>query len=64
LFDAAQAIIQNRTRRVSDSEMLERLKTLYQYRGFLWGLIIDEAEGLALRFTRRSNSAARIAAAR
>ncbi len=27
LFDAAQAIIQNRSRRVSDTEMLERLKT-------------------------------------
>ena len=46
LFDAAQAIIQNRSRRVSDTEMLERLKTLYQDRGFLSGLIIDEAEGL------------------
>ena len=33
LFDAAQAIIQNRSRRMSDDEMLERLKTLYQARG-------------------------------
>ncbi len=46
LFDAAQAIIQSRSRRVSDEEMLERLKTLYQARGHLSGLIIDEADGL------------------
>jgi DNA invertase Pin-like site-specific DNA recombinase len=46
LFDAAHAIIQNRSRRVSDNEMLERLKILYQERGALSGLIIDEAEGL------------------
>ena len=46
LFDAAQAIIQNRSRRISDDEMLERLETLYQARGYLSGLIIDEADGL------------------
>jgi CRP-like cAMP-binding protein len=46
LFDAAQAIIQSRSRRLSESEMLHRLRTLYQARGFLSGLIIDEADGL------------------
>jgi DNA invertase Pin-like site-specific DNA recombinase len=46
LFDAAQAIIQNRSRRMSEEDMLERLRTLYQARGHLSGLIIDEAEDL------------------
>jgi DNA invertase Pin-like site-specific DNA recombinase len=46
LFDAAQAIIQNRSRRMSEGDMLDRLRTLYQARGHLSGLIIDEAEGL------------------
>lgn len=46
LFDAAEAIIQSRSRRVSDEEMLQRLKTLYQARGYLSGLVIDEADGL------------------
>ena len=47
LFDAAQAIIQNRSRRMSEADMLDSLRTLYQARGHLSGLIIDEAEGLA-----------------
>jgi len=46
LFDAAQAIIQNRSRRISEEDMLDSLRTLYQARGHLSGLIIDEAEGL------------------
>src|SRR5262249_26045552 len=46
LFDAAQAIIQNRSRRISDQEMLDGLRTLYQARGYLSGLIIDEADEL------------------
>jgi len=46
LFDAAQAIIQNRSRRISEDEMLDRLRVLYQARGYLSGLIIDEADGL------------------
>ncbi|MCW5701975.1 MAG: recombinase family protein [Bradyrhizobium sp.] len=46
LFDAAQAIIQNRSRRISEGEMLDRLRVLYQARGYLSGLIIDEADGL------------------
>jgi DNA invertase Pin-like site-specific DNA recombinase len=46
LFDAAQAIIQNRSRRISNEDMIDRLRTLYQSRGHLSGLIIDEADGL------------------
>lgn len=46
LFDAAQAIIQNRSRRMSEEDMLGRLKALYQARGHLSGLIIDEAADL------------------
>ncbi len=33
LFDAAQAIIQNRSRRISDEDMLHGLQTLYHARG-------------------------------
>jgi hypothetical protein len=46
LFDAALAIIQSRARRISNEDMLDRLRTLYQARGYLSGLIIDEADGL------------------
>src|SRR5579883_1715905 len=46
LYDAAQAIIQNRSRRMSENEMINRLRTLYQSRGQLSGLIIDDAEDL------------------
>lgn len=54
LFDAAQAIIQSRSRRISESEMLDRLRILYQARGFLSGLIIDEADGLPSSSTYRA----------
>jgi DNA invertase Pin-like site-specific DNA recombinase len=46
LFDAAQAIIHLRSLRFSDEEMLDGLRQLVQERGFLSGLIIDEAEHL------------------
>lgn len=46
LHDAAQAIIQSRSRRMSNEEMIQQLKELYQDRGHLSGLIIDEADGL------------------
>jgi DNA invertase Pin-like site-specific DNA recombinase len=46
LYDAAQAIIQNRARRISNEEMIDRLRTLYHARGHLSGLIIDEADDL------------------
>jgi len=46
LFDAAQEIIRERSRRLSNEEMLEGLQKLLQDRGFLSGLVIDESEHL------------------
>lgn len=45
-FYTAQGIIRARARRFSDQELLEKLRGLFQRRGFLSGLIIDEAEGM------------------
>jgi Site-specific recombinases, DNA invertase Pin homologs len=45
-FYMAQGIISARARRFTDEELLDRLKALYQRRGLLSGLIIDEAEGM------------------
>lgn len=44
LFDAARAIIGERSRKLSDEEMLEALQQLLQSRGYLSGLVIDETE--------------------
>ncbi|MEM1106850.1 MAG: recombinase family protein [Pseudomonadota bacterium] len=44
LFHMAQGIIRERARRFSDEEMLDRLKRLYEKRGVLSGIIIDEYE--------------------
>jgi DNA invertase Pin-like site-specific DNA recombinase len=46
VFYTAQGIIRARARRYTDEELLERLRGLYQNRGFLSGLVIDEAEGM------------------
>lgn len=46
LFDAAQAIITERSHRLTDEEMLSSLRTLYHTHGQLSGLIIDETENL------------------
>ena len=46
LFDAAQTIIRERSRRFSDAEMLEGLRCLLDRHGYLSGLIIDESEHL------------------
>lgn len=46
LFYTAQGIMRARFRRYSDSELLERLRELYQSRGFLSGLVINETEGM------------------
>jgi hypothetical protein len=43
LFAAAQTIMAERYQRLSDGEMLERLNGLYERRGLLSSLIIDEA---------------------
>lgn len=45
LFNAARAIIQARSYRMPDDEMLCVLKTIYKKRGYLSGLVIDESEG-------------------
>lgn len=46
IFYTAQGIIRARARRYTDEELIERLRNLYQHRGFLSGLIIDETEGM------------------
>jgi hypothetical protein len=46
LFEAAQAIIKERSHKLSNEEMLAPLQQLLQERGYLSGLIIDETERL------------------
>jgi DNA invertase Pin-like site-specific DNA recombinase len=46
LFEAAQAIIRERSYKLSDEEMLAALQRLLQDRGYLSGLVIDESEHL------------------
>jgi DNA invertase Pin-like site-specific DNA recombinase len=46
VFYTAQGIIRARSRRYTNEELIERLRTLYQNRGFLSGLVIDETEGM------------------
>ena len=46
LFNAAQAIIRDRSHKLSDDSMIAALQQLLQDEGYLSGLIIDEAENL------------------
>jgi DNA invertase Pin-like site-specific DNA recombinase len=46
LFEAAQAIIRERSRRLSNEEMLDMLQHLFQARGYLSGLVIDQTDHL------------------
>ena len=46
LFEAARTIIQARSLRLTDEEMLSALRSLFEHEGRLSGIIIDEAEGL------------------
>jgi DNA invertase Pin-like site-specific DNA recombinase len=46
LFEAAQAIIRDRSRRLSDDDLLNSLRHLFKEQGCLSGLIIDEADHL------------------
>lgn len=46
MFYTAQGIIRARAYRFSNDELIDKLRHLYQHRGFLSGLIIDEAEGM------------------
>jgi DNA invertase Pin-like site-specific DNA recombinase len=45
-FEAAQRIINERSRRYSDGELLELLSHLYEEKGWLSGLVIDETENM------------------
>lgn len=45
-FLAAQHIIQARSRKVSDEEMLDKLKILQERSGWLSGVLIDETDGM------------------
>lgn len=54
LFDAAQALIRERSFRFSDDEMLTGLRRLYEQYGYLSGLIVDETEGLPSSSVYRS----------
>ena len=46
VFYTAQGIARARAYRYTNEELIERLRSLYQNRGFLSGLIIDETEGM------------------
>ncbi|MUZ65617.1 recombinase family protein [Agrobacterium vitis] len=46
LFEAARTIINARSFRLSDQEMLQSLRELYQQQGLLSGIVIDECDGL------------------
>ena len=45
-FYTAQGIIRARFRRFTDEELLERLRSLYQQKGYLSGIVINESEGM------------------
>lgn len=45
-FYAAQGIIQARCRKISNEEMLEKLKSLQERQGWLSGVLIDETEDM------------------
>ena len=46
LFCQAQEIILARSQKLTDEEMLEKLRTLLKLHGRISGILIDEAEGL------------------
>src|SRR5215471_5783162 len=46
LFEAAHAIIRERSRKLTNEEMLTALHRLLQERGYLSGLVIDESDQL------------------
>ncbi len=54
LFAAANAIISARSNKLTDDEMLEGLKEVFEAAGFLSGLVIDEAEALPSSSAYRS----------
>ncbi|SFB02413.1 Site-specific DNA recombinase [Collimonas sp. OK607] len=46
VFYTAQGIVRARAYRYTNDELIERLRNLYQNRGFLSGLVINETEGM------------------
>jgi DNA invertase Pin-like site-specific DNA recombinase len=46
LFYTVQGILRERAHRFSNEELIEKLRRLFQQRGHLSGIIIDEAEGM------------------
>ena len=54
LFQAVQAIIGERSQRLTDAELLEGLRRLFAERGYLSGLIIDETDQLPSSSTYQS----------
>lgn len=52
-FDAAQRIIQDRSRRFTDKELLDRLSELLAQKGWLSGLVIDEVDDMPSSSTFR-----------
>ena len=53
-FVAAQRLINERSRRYTEAELLERLGQLYEQKGWLSGLVIDEAEEMPSSSVYRS----------
>lgn len=53
-FEAVQRIIQARSRRFTDDEMLARLSSLLRHKGWLSGLIIDEQDNMPSTSAYRS----------
>jgi DNA invertase Pin-like site-specific DNA recombinase len=53
-FEAARRIIDDRSRRFSDQELLDRLSGLLAQKGWLSGLVIDETEDMPSSSTFRS----------
>ncbi len=54
LFAAANAIINARSSKLTDDEMLEGLKEVFEAQGFLSGLVIDESDSLPSSSAYRS----------
>jgi len=52
-FEAAQRIVQDRCRRFTDQEMLDRLSALLSEKGWLSGLVIDELDDMPSSSTFR-----------
>lgn len=54
IFHIAQGMIRERSRRYSDEDMLAKLRRLLEKRGYLSGMVIDEAEAMPSSSAYRS----------